>query len=137
MRHTTLGPICLAIVLAASGALSLTACGGDSDSSASTEAFCDDLLAINQASEDISDEDALDLIQGAEDSAPSEISEEMSVFVSWLEQGLTFDAATASEEDLAGFDDMATDFEKSLAEIEAFAKENCTNLPDDFFDGGE
>ena len=118
--------------LATSGTLALAACGGGSGRS-STEAFCDDLLAVNEASDDISDEDGLALLQAAADSAPSEISREMDGFVEMFEQVLAFDVAAATDEEMAEFTNSAPDFEESTTKIEEFATENCPDLPADFF----
>ena len=132
MRQRASRPIRLAMGLAASGTLALAACGGDSGGG-STEAFCDDLLAVNEASDDISDEDGLALLQAAADSAPSEISSEMDEFVAMFEQVLAFDVAAATDEEMAEFTNSAPDFEKSTTKIEEFATENCPDLPADFF----
>jgi len=137
MRQRTPPPIRLAIGLATCATLAFAACGGDSDGGSdggSTEAFCDDLLAINEASDDISDEDGLALLQSAADSAPSEISSEMDGFVEMFEQLLAFDAAAATDEELAEFTASAPDFEESTTKIEEFATENCPDLPADFFE---
>ena len=133
MRQRASRPIRLAMGLAASGTLALAACGGDSGGG-STEAFCDDLLAVNEASDDISDEDGLALLQAAADSAPSEISSEMEGFVEMFEQLLAFDVAAATDEEMAEFTNSAPDFEESTTKIQEFATENCPDLPADFFE---
>ena len=133
MRRRTSPPIRLAIGLTTCATLALAACGGDSGGR-STDAFCDDLLAINEADDDISDEDGLALLQSAADSAPSEISSEMDGFVEMFEQLLAFDAAAATDEELAEFTANAPDFEESTTKIEEFATDNCPDLPADFFE---
>jgi len=133
MRRRTSRPIRLAIGLTTCATLALAACGGDSGEG-STEAFCDDLLAINEAGDDISDEEGLALLQSAADSAPSEISSEMDGFVEMFEQLLAFDVAAATDEEMAEFTNSAPDFEESNTKIEEFATENCPDLPADFFE---
>ena len=131
MRRRTSPPIRLTIGLTTCATLALAACGGDSGGG-STEAFCDDLLAI--ASDDISDEDSVALFQAAADSAPSEISSEMGQFVDLLERLLAFDEETATDEEMTALADSAADLDESGTKIEAFAAENCPDLPADFFE---
>jgi len=122
-----------AIGLTTCATLALAACGGDSGGD-STEAFCDDLLAINEASDGMSDEDSVALFQAAADSAPNEISSEMGQFVDLLEQLLAFDEETATDEELTELADSAADLDESSTKIDAFATENCPDLPADFFE---
>jgi hypothetical protein len=133
MRQRTSRPIRLALGLAACTTLALAACGSDSGGD-STEAFCADLLAIEEAGADISDEEGMALFQTAADSAPDEISSEMSDVAELLDELLAFDAAAASEEEMADFAERAATFDESTAKIEEFATANCPDLPADFFE---
>jgi hypothetical protein len=135
MRRQTSRPIRLALGLAACTTLALAACGGDSDgdSEGGTEAFCADLLALNEAPDDISDDEGVALLQTAADSAPDEISSEMNEFVDQFERLLAFDEAAATDEELAEFAASMANFDESTTKIEEFAKANCPDLPDDFF----
>ena len=139
MRRRTSPPIRLAIGLTTCATLALAACGGDSvgDSGGrSTEAFCDDLLALTSdgASDGVSDEDSVALFQAAADSAPNEISSEMGQYVDLLERLLTFDEETATEEEMTSLADSIADLDQSGTKIEAFAAENCPDLPADLFE---
>ncbi len=134
MTQRTTRSIRFTTVLATVGALTLGACGSDGDSGGSSEAFCDSLLAINEASDDISDDDGLALLRTAADDAPSEISQQMEEFVDLFEELLSFDQENATEEQITEFTERAENFDETSADIEAFATENCPNLPDDFFD---
>ena len=135
MRRRTSQPVRLAIGLTTCATLALAACGGDSGGDSgggSTEAFCDDLLAIT--SDDFSDEDSVALFQAAADSAPSEISSEMGQYVDLLERLLTFDEETATDEEMTSLADSIADLDESGTKIEAFAAENCPDLPADLFE---
>jgi len=135
MRRRTSPPIRLAIGLTTCATLALAACGGDSGGdSGGTEAFCDDLLAINEASDGMSDEDSVALFQAAADSAPNEISSEMGQFVDLLEQLLAFDEETATDAEMTSLADSAAALDASSTKIDAFATENCPDLPADFFE---
>ena len=135
MRQRTSQPIRLAIGLTTCATLALAACGGDSGGDSgggNTEAFCDDLLAI--ASDGMSDEDSVALFQAAADSAPNEISSEMGQFVDLLEQLLAFDEETATDAEMTSLADSAAALDASSTKIDAFATENCPDLPADFFE---
>jgi hypothetical protein len=148
MRQPTSRPLRLAIALAASGALALTACGSDSDSdsdssssaesrsgassSGSPEAFCVDLLAISEAPDDLDNEAGLALLQAAAASAPSEISDDMNQLTDSFELLLSFDE-DATDDEMAEFSERAEAIEAASLKIEDYARDNCPDLPADFF----
>jgi hypothetical protein len=136
MRQRTSRPIRLAMGLATSATLVLAACGSDSDSSdssGSTEAFCDDVLAIGDLGEDTTEEDGLAAFRTAADSAPSEISDEMNQFVDLLVRLQEF-GEEPTEEDIADITEVSAELEELSLKVEEFSKENCPDLPADFFD---
>lgn len=143
MRHRATRPHTVLIGLAVCGALGLAACGSDSDSgdggdggAASTEAFCDEMNALAESGSETTEEEDFAALQAVAASAPDEISGAMSELVDIFGQFLALDPENASEDELAGFEDLLADLEQASAEVEAFATENCPGLPADFFDEG-
>ena len=138
MRHSTSRPIRLAIALAVGGALALTACGDDDEGGGgggggSTESFCDELAALEERGEDPTYEQVLESLRSLADVTPDEVSGEMDQLVDAFEQLQSFDAESASDEELARFAAMAEELDEASATIEEFAVANCPGLPDDVF----
>lgn len=146
MRHRATRPHKILIGLAACGAIGLAACGSDGDGDsggdggggggASTEAFCDELNALAEAGPDTTEEEDFAALQAIAVTAPDEISGAMGELVDIFEQFQALDPENASEDELAGFEDLLSDLEQASADVEAFATENCPGLPADFFDEG-
>ena len=140
MRHSTSRPIRLAIALAVGGTLALTACGDDDEGrgggdggGGSTESFCDELAALEERGDDPSFEQVLESLRSLADVTPDEVSDEMGQLVDAFEQLQSFDAESASDEEMARFAAMADELDEASATIEEFAVANCPGLPDDVF----
>jgi hypothetical protein len=136
MYSRTPRPTRLVLALAAGGALVLGACGSDGDGGGggSTEAFCEQITQLAESSDDTTDEQNLAALQGVADAAPSEISDEMDELVSAFEELQSFDPEAASEEQLAEFLEIANGLDEASSTIEAFALENCPDIPTDLFE---
>jgi hypothetical protein len=50
-----------------------------------------------------------------------------------FEQLQGFDFETATEEQVAEFEELLPAFEEATATVESYARDNCPDLPDDFF----
>ena len=138
MRQSTSRPIRLAIALAATSTLALTACGDDDGGEgggggASAESFCDEIAALGETGDDATDEQILESLRSVADVTPDEISDEMGQLVDAFEQLQSFDPETASEEEMGRFVEMAGELDAASASIEEFAVENCPDLPADVF----
>jgi hypothetical protein len=133
MRRPT-RPIRCSIALAAATTLALAACGSDGGGGGgSTEAFCEEIGSL--ADSDVETTEAQDLaaLQAVAAAAPSDISDEMNQLVDAFEQVQSFDAETASEDDMTDFLALAGDIDAASTAVEEFASENCPDLPADFF----
>jgi hypothetical protein len=125
------------LALAAGAVLTLAACGSDDGGAGgSTGAFCDEMASLAASGDDTSDAENLAALQSVADAAPSEISDEMDQLVDAFEKLQSFDPEAASEEEMADFMALASDLDEPSARIEEYAKENCPDLPDDFFGSG-
>ena len=133
MRQRTSRPIRLAIVLSAGTALSLAGCGSDSGGGGSTDAFCEEVTAIAASDADTTEEQDLAALQAIAASAPSEISDEMNQLVEAFEELQAFDAEAASDDEMADFLALAASIEEVGTAVEAFATENCPDLPAEVF----
>ena len=134
MRRRAPRPIRLAVGLAAVSALTLAACDGDSDSSGSnTDAFCEEITALAGSGDDTTEEEGLEAFRSIADVAPDEISDEMDQLVEAFEQLQTFDPEAASEDEIAEFVAIAEGLDEASSTVEQFARDNCPDLPDDFF----
>ncbi len=123
----------LSAVLAVA-ALSLAACADDDASGGDdAEAFCTALAELADAP-DGSDEENLALLREVGETAPSEIGDEWDALVDGFETLQNLDAAT--EEDIADFEEVLADFDAANVAVEAYAIENCPNLPPEFFSTG-
>ena len=112
-------------------ALSLAACGDDDDASGGdADAFCTTLAELADAP-DGGDEENLALLREVGESAPSEISDEWDALVTGFETLQNLD--TATEDDIADFEVALAEFDEANVAIEAYALENCPDLPPEFF----
>jgi hypothetical protein len=123
----------LATCLAAGAALTLAACGSDDGGGGSTEAFCEEMTALAESGDNTTEEQDLAALRSAAEAAPGEISDEMDELVEGLEQLQSFDADAASEEEMTEFLAIAGSLDEASTTVEQFAKENCPDLPADFF----
>lgn len=114
------------------GLLSLAACGSD-DAGGSDEAFCTKLAAAAEADADMTDEESLALFKSLAASAPGAISEDFDTMVDLFTEFRDFDAANATADQMAEFEATMTDFSQASDNIEAYATENCPDLPDSVF----
>jgi len=128
------------IGLTACGSLALAACGSDGDSGGGdsgggddVEAFCAALFESTESDLDTTDEEDLEIIRSIAASAPSEVSDAMDTMVDTFEQLLDFDFENATEDQVAEFEALLPSFEEATAEVESYARDNCPDLPDDFF----
>jgi hypothetical protein len=134
MRQRTSRPIRLAIVLSAGTALSLAGCGSDSGGGGgSTDAFCEEVTALAASDADTTEEQDLAALQAVAASAPGEISDEMNQLVEAFEELQAFDAEAASDDEMADFLALAASIEEVGTAVEAFATENCPDLPAEVF----
>ena len=135
------------------GVLMLTACGSDDDADATpaavtsgeadaeTEAetepasdeatgggdFC---AALEEYGSDASDDALADVaeLERLASIAPSEISDDMQRLAELTSQMMDFDEMTASEDEIAEFGSLITEFEPVSARLEAWTIENCPDL---------
>jgi hypothetical protein len=127
------------IALTACGSLALAACGSDGDSGGDSgggddvEAFCAALAESAESDLDTTEEEDLEQLQAIADAAPGEVSDAMDTLVDIFEQLQSIDFETATEDELAEFEELLPTFEEATAEVEDYARDNCPDLPDDFF----
>jgi hypothetical protein len=143
MRSRSPRPTRILIALTACGSLALAACGsdgggddsdgGDSGGGDNAEAFCAALFESTESDLDTTDEEDLEMLRSIAASAPSEVSDAMDTMVDAFEQLLDLDFENATEEQLAEFEALLPSFEEATAEVESYARDNCPDLPDDFF----
>jgi hypothetical protein len=123
----------LALCIAAGSTVALTACSGD-DGGGNTEAFCEELEQLAASTDDTTDAEDLAILQAIADVAPSEVSGAMDELVNVFEQLQSFDPESATDDEMADFLALADGVDQAGAELEAFATENCPDLPADIFD---
>jgi len=117
------------------GSLVLAACGGDDDSaSGSTEEFCS--LVATELPDDATDADVLANIEAIAAAAPSEISDEVNEVATAFGTLQAIDLETADEETLAEFEILLARLDELGPDLEAWATENCPDVPPGFFTGG-
>jgi hypothetical protein len=139
MRRRAPRPIRLAIGLAAVSALTLGACDADNDvgedggGAASTSAFCERIAELADSAADTTEEEGLDAFRSIADAAPEEISDEMDQLVEAFERLQSFDPEAASEDEMAEFMELAEGLDEASATVEEYARDNCPDLPADFF----
>jgi hypothetical protein len=125
------------VALAACGSLALTACGSDGDGDSGggddVEAFCAALAESVESDVETTAEEDLEQLQAIADSAPGEVSDAMDTVVDIFEQLQGIDFETATEDELAEFEELLPTFEEATADVEDYARDNCPDLPDDFF----
>jgi hypothetical protein len=121
--------------LIAATALVMAACGSDSDGGGGdgTGAFCEEIQALAESSDDTSEAESLAALQSVADAAPDEISSEMNQLVAGFEQLLSFDPEAASEEEMTDFLAMADGLDEASTAVEEYALANCPDLPADVF----
>jgi hypothetical protein len=147
MRQRTPRPIRLATGLVAAAALALAACGSDGDAGdggggdggddgGSSEAFCTEIQALAESTEETTEEEDLAALQAVADVAPDGIADEMNQLVDGLEQLQTFDPEAATEEEMTDFLEFTDDLGAAGTAVEEFALENCPDLPADLFAPG-
>lgn len=114
-------------------AVTISACGDD-DGSENTDAtqFCAGLADLADTP-DGGDEANVAVLREIGATAPSEISDEWDALVDGFEALQTADLESATEDDLADFEETLADFEAANVAVEAFALENCPELPPQFF----
>jgi hypothetical protein len=121
------------LVLVLAAPLLLGACSDDSDSGSGSgdggggddvEAFCDQVIAVDEM-EDPSSEEALDALNQLVDDAPSEIKDDLEVLLPILEdlEGLDEDDPEAFGEVLALMENE--EFIEASENLEAFGVEEC------------
>jgi hypothetical protein len=134
MRSRVPRPPRILIGLASCVALALAACGSDGDSGGDdVEAFCDALAETTESDPDTTAAGDLEQLQAIADAAPSEVSDAMDTLVDIFEQLDAVDFENATEDELAEFEALLPTFEDATAEVESYARDNCPDLPDDFF----
>jgi hypothetical protein len=139
MRPRAPRPTRILIGLAACGSLALAACGSDDDSGGDSgggndvEAFCAALAESAESDLDTTEAEDLEQLQAIADSAPGEVSGAMDTVVDIFEQLQGFDFETATEEQVAEFEELLPAFEEATATVESYARDNCPDLPEDFF----
>ena len=133
MRERTTRPTRRATGLVATAALVLAACGSDDDAGGNTDAFCEEIQALAESSDDTSEAESLAALQSVADAAPDEISGAMNELVAGFEQLLSFDPEAASEEEMTDFLAIAGGLDEASTAVEEFALENCPGLPADVF----
>jgi hypothetical protein len=135
MRPRVLRPTRILIGLTACGSLALAACGSDGDSGGGddVEAFCATLAESAESDLDTTEEEDLAQIRAIADSAPGEISDAMDTLVDAFEQLQAIDFENATEEQVAEFEELLPAFEEATATVESYARDNCPDLPEDFF----
>ncbi len=131
MRQRTSRPTRRAIAVAATTTLALAACG--SDGGGSTDAFCEEIVALDESDADTTEEQNLAALQALAAAAPGDISDEMNQLVDAFEQVQAFDAESASEDEMTDFLALAGSIDEASTAVEEFAAENCPDLPADFF----
>jgi hypothetical protein len=82
---------------------------------------------------DTTEEEDLAQIRAIADSAPGEISDAMDTLVDAFEQLQDFDFENATEEQMEEFGELLPAFEEATTAVESYARDNCPDLPDDFF----
>jgi hypothetical protein len=135
MRPRASRPTRILIGLTACGSLALAACGSDGDSGGGgdVEAFCAALAETAESDLDTTEEEDLAQVRAIADSAPSEISDAMDTLVDAFEQLQAFDFENATEDQMAEFEELLPAFEEATTDVERYARDNCPDLPDDFF----
>lgn len=137
MRPRAPRPTRMLIGLAACGSLALVACGSDDDSNSGggsgDEAFCAALAESAESDLDTTEEEDLEMLRSIAASAPGEISDDMDTLVDVFEQLQGFDFENATEDQVAEFEELLPTFEEATATVESYARDNCPDLPDDFF----
>jgi hypothetical protein len=136
MRPRASRPTRILIGLTACGSLALAACGSDGDSGGGggdVEAFCAALAETAESDLDTTEEEDLAQVRAIADSAPSEISDAMDTLVDAFEQLQAFDFENATEEQMEEFGELLPAFEEATTAVESYARDNCPDLPDDFF----
>jgi hypothetical protein len=131
------------------GVLMLTACGSDDDADATpaavtsgeadaeTEPASDEATgggdfcaALEEYGSDASDDALADVaeLERLASIAPSEISDDMQRLAELTSQMMDFDEMTASEDEIAEFGSLITEFEPVSARLGAWTLENCPDL---------
>jgi hypothetical protein len=127
------------IGLTACGSLALAACGSDGDSGGGNGAgndaagFCAALAESAESDLDTTEEEGLAQLRSIADSAPSEISGPMDTLVDAFERLQAIDFENATEEQMEEFEELLPAFEEASTAVESYARDNCPDLPDDFF----
>jgi len=129
-------PAHLLTALSVGAVLALAACGSDDGGGGgSTEAFCNEIVALAESSDDMTDEQNVAALQSLADATPGEISGDMDILVEVFEELQALDLETATDEEMADFEAMVADLDEASANVEAYAEENCPDLPADIFGG--
>lgn len=128
-------PTRILISLTACASLALAACGSDSDSGGGGDvaAFCDELAATADTAADTTPEEDLATLRSIADAAPGEIADSMDSLVDGFAELQAFDLETATEDQMADFQGLLAEFEEATATVEEYARDNCPDLPADFF----
>ncbi len=118
------------VVLAVVG---LTACGGDA-APAEAQEFCSALKTIEEL-EDDSAEAFAEALARADAVAPDEVADDTAFLVMFIELGASMGDLPAEEQAAAidEFGAMQPEFDAALVAVEDYAKPNCPDLEDSFF----
>jgi len=137
MRPRAPRPTRILIGLTACGSLAFAACGSDGDSGSGggddVEAFCAALADSAESDPDTTEAEDLEQLRSIANAAPGEVSDAMDTLVDIFDQLQSIDLETATEDQLAEFEELLPTFEEATAEVESYARDNCPDLPDDFF----
>ncbi len=122
------------IALCTTGLLLFTACGDD-NSSGSAEEFCSVLVETQDIEFEGADDagEVVSDLQRLVDAAPSEIKDDVKLVVDAFTALSEIDPLEASPEEVAELDEQFAGTEAAGDRIEAWALENCENLPEDVF----
>ena len=115
------------ISLAAVGALTLAACGGDDDEGASGGDFCEIATQADSLDPDEDLEGARDVLRDLADAAPAEIEDEIQSFLQAFEAFASEDADA-----IAAIDQDA--FLNDVTAVGSYLVDNCDGIDSDPFE---
>lgn len=130
----------LALVIATFLVGSLAACGGEADSEDSgADAFCAALAALDEIESSDSESETDPFVDGLvtlDDAAPDEIADDTATVRRVIERSAEINELAPEEQEaaVAEFASQQEAFDTATKNIEDYARSNCPDLDESFFD---